>query len=100
MFKSATQLFTCQVRTVFYFKYPNNAVSIHADTIILSGLMPCLSDHPQQTTLPPLIPFPRPPRHPPLSPGDLSRYCHTPAWVIPQCVRAGDTEPAPPGCVL
>lgn len=47
------------------------AVSICADTVILSGLMPCLSDHPQQTsprqlTPPPSASFPPPsPASPP-----------------------------------
>lgn len=66
--------------------------------------MPCLSDHPQQTTLPQLTPPPSPvsmllpsfsQRPVPL----LTQYI-APAWVIPQHVRAGDIELAPPRCVL
>lgn len=68
---------------LFYFRYPNNAVSIHADTVIPSGLMSCLSDHPQQTTIPQLNPPPSPvstlpphfSTHP--FPRDLSHYCHS-----------------------
>lgn len=77
---------------------------MNADTPTLSSHMPCLSDHPQQTTLPQLTPPPSPvsmllpsfsQRPVPL----LTQYI-APAWVIPQHVRAGDIELARPRCVL
>ena len=108
MFTDAMLCFSLVRSELFYFRYPNNAVSIHADTVILSGLMSCLSDHPQQTTIPQLNPPPSPVSTllPPSAPIPFPGTCPitvtviAPAWVIPQCVRAGDTEPAPPRCVL
>lgn len=59
MFQNALQGFSLVRSEPFYFKYLNNAVSIHADTVILSSLMPCLSDHLHQTLL--LTPLTPPP---------------------------------------
>lgn len=96
MFKNATHGFSL-VRS--YFIYTNmDVVSIQADTVILSRPMSCLSDHPLQTTLPLGPPPPPPIPFPETCPITVTVIAT--AWVIPQCVRAGDTKPDPPRCVL
>lgn len=66
-------------------------------TVILTSLVPCLHDRPQQTALPPLTPPPSPVSIPALAPPPILLLLQRGSLL-----RAGDTEPSPPSfhCVL
>lgn len=108
MFENATHSFSLIRSALFSFRYPNNVISIHADTVILSGLMPCLSDHPQQTTPPTTHPSSFSCFHPALStthpfPRDLSHYCHSHCSSLghsPVCQNRWHRASPPAPCVV
>lgn len=97
---SGLNCFTSDIQTM---PYPSMLIQSSRLVLCLVSLIILNKPPSHNSTLLPLLFPPCPPTSAPIPfPGTcpITVTVIAPAWVIPQCVRAGDTEPAPPRCVL